>query len=124
MYVRVVNPAAKPDPKAKKVEYPWDDIHFIPAAQLTRGKLNRVFMAAPGTYDVYLAMKERLPEKAPKTQTAKMGVVKQSDHGARLPERRDQHQLAARHRQGEHADRAGQRRRSRASVRSCSARRS
>src|SRR5690242_1612825 len=34
MYVRVVNPAAVPDPKAKKVEYPWDDIHFIPAAAL------------------------------------------------------------------------------------------
>ena len=64
--------------KAKKAEYPWDDIHFIPAAQLTSGKLNRVFMAAPGTYDVYLAMKERLSEKAPKTQTAKMGVLKQS----------------------------------------------
>ena len=77
MYIRVVNPAAQPDPKAKKVEYPWDDIHFVPAAQLTKGKLHRVFMAAPGTYDVYLAIKERLPEKAPKTQVAKMGVVKQ-----------------------------------------------
>jgi hypothetical protein len=77
MYVRVVNPEAKPDPKAKKVEYPWDDIHFVPAAQVSSGKLNRVFMAPPGTYDVYLAMKERLPEKAPKTQTAKMGVIKQ-----------------------------------------------
>src|SRR5262245_47836549 len=32
MYVRVVNPSAQPDPKTKKVEYPWDDIHFIPAA--------------------------------------------------------------------------------------------
>jgi len=50
MYIRVVNPAAQPDPKAKKVEYPWDDIHFVPAAQLTKGKLHRVFMAAPGTY--------------------------------------------------------------------------
>jgi len=77
MYVRVVNPEAKPDPKAKKVEYPWDDIHFVSAAQLASGKLNRVFMAAPGTYDVYLAMKERLPEKAPKGQVAKIGVVKQ-----------------------------------------------
>ena len=77
MYVRVVNPEAKPDPKAKKVEYPWDDIHFVPAAQLAGGKLNRVFMAAPGTYDVYLAIKERLPEKAPKGQVAKIGVVKQ-----------------------------------------------
>jgi hypothetical protein len=77
LYIRVVDPAAEPDPKAKKVEYPWDDIHFVPAAQLAGGKLNRVFMAAPGTYDVYLAIKERLPEKAPKSQIAKMGVLKQ-----------------------------------------------
>jgi hypothetical protein len=80
MYVRVVNPAAQPDPKAKKVEYPWDDIHFVPAATMGAGgnmKLNRVFMAPPGTYDIYIAMKERLPEKAPKTQAAKIGVMKQ-----------------------------------------------
>jgi hypothetical protein len=76
LYVRVVNPAAQPDPKTKKIEYPWDDIHFIPAAGLAGGKLNRVFMAAPGTYDVYIAMKERLPEKAPKGQVAKIGVLK------------------------------------------------
>src|SRR4026208_323531 len=25
MYVRVVNPSAQPDPKTKKIEYPWDD---------------------------------------------------------------------------------------------------
>jgi len=78
MYVRVVNPAAQPDPKAKKVEYPWDDIHFIPAAQLAgdQVKLNRVFMATAGTYDVYVAFKERLPERAPKNAVAKMGVLK------------------------------------------------
>lgn len=79
MYIRVVNPAAVPDPKAKKVEYPWDDIHFLSAAQLGGGgsvKLNRVFMAVAGTYDVYIALKERLPEKAPKTQVAKVGVFK------------------------------------------------
>ena len=76
MYVRVVNPQAQPDPKTKKIEYPWDDIHFVPAATVAGGKLQRVFMAAPGTYDVYVAMKERLPEKAPKTQVAKMGVLK------------------------------------------------
>jgi hypothetical protein len=76
MYVRVVDPAAQPDPKTKKVEYPWDDIHFVTGAQLAGGKdvrLNRVFMAPPGTYDVYVAMKERLPEKAPKSQVAKTG---------------------------------------------------
>ncbi|MCC7242813.1 MAG: hypothetical protein IT180_12870 [Acidobacteria bacterium] len=77
LYIRVVDPAAEPDPKAKRVEYPWDDVHFVPAAQLASGRLNRVFMAAPGTYDVYLAIKERLPEKAPKSQVAKMGVLKQ-----------------------------------------------
>jgi hypothetical protein len=76
VYVRVVNPSAQPDAKSKKVEYPWDDIHFVPAASIGTGKLNRVFMAAPGTYDVYVAVKERLPEKAPKTQVAKMGVLK------------------------------------------------
>ena len=78
MYVRVVNPAAVPDPKAKKVEYPWDDIHFIPAAQLAGDsvKLNRVFMATAGTYDVYVAFKERVPEKAPKGTLPKIGVLK------------------------------------------------
>src|SRR5262245_11304207 len=78
MYVRVVNPAAQPDPKAKKVEYPWDDIHFVPAAQLAGDtvKLQRVFMATAGTYDVYVAMKERLPEKAPKNAVPKIGVLK------------------------------------------------
>lgn len=78
MYVRVVNPASVPDPKAKKVEYPWDDIHFIPAAQLAGEtvKLNRVFMATAGTYDVYVAFKERVPEKAPKGTMPKMGVLK------------------------------------------------
>jgi hypothetical protein len=78
MYVRVVNPAAQPDPKAKKVEYPWDDIHFVPAAQLAADpvKLSRVFMATAGTYDVYVAFKERLPEKAPKNTVAKTGVLK------------------------------------------------
>jgi hypothetical protein len=76
MYVRVVNPSAQPDPKTKKVEYPWDDIHFIPAASIGSGQLNRVFMAAPGTYDVYVAMRERVGEKPPKDKVAKTGVLK------------------------------------------------
>lgn len=80
LYVRVVNPSAQPDPKAKekKVEYPWDDIHFLTAAQLAAasGRLNRVFMATPGTYDVYVALKERLGEKAPRGAVPKQGVLK------------------------------------------------
>jgi hypothetical protein len=78
LYVRVVNPEKQPDPKAKKIEYPWDDIHFVPAVQLAGEpvKLNRVFMATAGTYDVYVAFKERIPEKAPKNTVPKMGVLK------------------------------------------------
>jgi hypothetical protein len=92
LYVRVVNPSAaeapaaaadpkadpKVDPKTKKIEYPWDDIHFLSAAQVSsaNGKLHRVFMAPPGTYDVYIAMKERLPERSPKEKVAKVGLLK------------------------------------------------
>ena len=78
MYVRVVDPSAEPDPKTKKVAYPWDDIHFLTAAQLAGDsvKLNRVFMATAGTYDVYIAFKERLADKAPKSTVPKMGVLK------------------------------------------------
>ena len=39
-------------------------------------KLNRVFMATAGTYDVYIGFKERLAEKAPKNTVAKIGVLK------------------------------------------------
>ena len=78
LYIRVVNPAAQPDPKAKKVEYPWDDIHFIPAEKVAP-VLHRVFMAPAGTYDVYIAYKERTPEKnAPRGFVPKMGVLKTS----------------------------------------------
>jgi hypothetical protein len=76
LYVRVVNPSQQPDPKAKKIEYPWDDIHFLSQASAANGKIYRVFMAPPGTYDVYVAMKERLGEKAPKDTMPKMGVLK------------------------------------------------
>lgn len=77
LYVRVVDPAVEVDPK-NRTEYPWDDIHFIPATQLdgNPARLNRVFMAVPGTYDVYVAMKERAPERAPRGATYKMGVDK------------------------------------------------
>jgi hypothetical protein len=78
LYIRVVNPAAQPDPKAKKVEYPWDDIHFIPAEKVAP-VLHRVFMAPAGTYDVYIAYKERTPEKnAPRGFVPKTGVLKTS----------------------------------------------
>ncbi|HEX4913266.1 MAG TPA: hypothetical protein VFV51_04880, partial [Vicinamibacterales bacterium] len=78
LYVRVVNPTAQPDPKAKKVEYPWDDIHFLTADKVAP-TLHRVFMAPAGTYDVYIAYKERTPEKnAPRNFVPKVGVLKTS----------------------------------------------
>jgi hypothetical protein len=79
LYIRVVDPTQKVDPK-KKVEYPWDDVHFVPAAQLSGSpvRLNRVFMARPGTYDVYIMAKERLDEKAPKNTPFKAGLLKTS----------------------------------------------
>lgn len=80
LYIRVVDPTAKPDEKKKKVEYPWDDVHFVPAAQLAGSpvRLNRVFMAKPGTYDVYVMAKERLADKAPKNTVVKAGLLKTS----------------------------------------------
>ncbi|MEZ5294204.1 MAG: hypothetical protein R2745_24185 [Vicinamibacterales bacterium] len=79
LYIRVVDPTQKTDGK-KKVEYPWDDVHFVPAAQLagSPARLNRVFMAKPGTYDVYIMAKERLAEKAPKNTPVKAGLFKTS----------------------------------------------
>jgi hypothetical protein len=91
MFIRVANtgpaaaPAAEQDKdkdkdknKPKRIEYPWEDVYFMSSGQMSGGnaQLNRVFMAKPGTYDVYIALKERLPEKAPKTQMAKTGVMK------------------------------------------------
>ncbi len=81
LYIRVVDPATTTDGKKdKKVEYPWDDVHLVPASQLTGTpvRLNRVFMAKPGTYDVYIMAKERVPEKAPKNTPSKAGLLKTS----------------------------------------------
>jgi hypothetical protein len=79
LYVRVVDPAAEPDSRGR-MEYPWDDIHFLAAAQMTGDplRLDRVFMAPPGTYDVYVAMKERTPERAPRGATFRTGIMKTS----------------------------------------------
>ncbi len=79
LYIRVVDPNEKVDPK-KKVEYPWDDVHFVPAAQITGNpaRLNRVFMAKAGTYDVYALIKERVPEKGDKNAPVKSGLLKTS----------------------------------------------
>lgn len=78
MLLRVVPAGTAFDPKAKKVQYPWEDPHFLTAAHLTGEpvRLHRGFMAAPGKYDVYITLKERLPEKAPRNAVAKTAVSK------------------------------------------------
>ena len=103
LYVRVVDPTQKVDPK-KKVEYPWDDVHFVTAAQTASSpvRLHRVFMAKAGTYDVYILMKERLPEKGAAQHRRQGRSAEDPDRRAR-PERRVHHQLDPRGRQGEHA---------------------
>ena len=63
-------------PEGEEDRYPWDDIHFIPQEKVAP-TLHRVFMAPAGTYDVYIAYKERTPEKnAPRGFKPKMGVLK------------------------------------------------
>ena len=56
-------------------------MHFVPAAQLTGtpARLNRVFMAKAGTYDVYALMKERAAgEGAASNAAVKAGLLKTS----------------------------------------------
>jgi hypothetical protein len=59
-----------------RVAYPWENIHFfdVPAD----GKVARAMVLPPGDYDIYVAVKEKTPEKAPRNAPpAKTGVVKQ-----------------------------------------------
>jgi len=81
MLIRIAPAGATFNPKErKKVEYPWEDAHFLTAAHVTGepARLTRGFMAPAGTYDLYIALKERLPEKAPKNAVAKTTVHKSS----------------------------------------------
>jgi hypothetical protein len=89
MWVRAVKkggaaPAPAPPADAKggknnnatEQKYPWENIHFfdVPAD----GKVSRAMVLPPGDYDVYIAVKEKTPEKPAKNAPpAKMGVVKQ-----------------------------------------------
>lgn len=78
LLVRVVPAGTRFDPKAKKVQYPWEDPHFLTPAHFAGepARLARGFMASPGSYDVYFTLKERLPERAPKNAVAKATVHK------------------------------------------------
>lgn len=84
VYIRVVDPAQKPNANGR-VEYPWDDVHFVPASQLTGNpaRLSRVFMAPAGTYDVYVAVKDRGAD-APRGTVRKEQVTVPNFHTGRM----------------------------------------
>ena len=116
MYVRVVDPAAKPDPKAKKVEYPWTTSTSFRSPARQRKLEPRVHGRPRHLRPVY--RDEGAPGRKGAQNQDQKDRRPQANRPHRFPERRDQHQLAAHHRQGEHAERADQRRRAaRASVR-------
>jgi hypothetical protein len=81
-----VDPNAKKDDKnkdkdkAKKPDYAYEDISFVP---VTPGqspmRISRSFTVPAGNYDVFLVAKEPTPDKAPKNAPPpKMSAVKQS----------------------------------------------
>jgi hypothetical protein len=92
LYWRVVakNPAAaepaaggkkddKDKDKAKKGEYAYEDITFVPVTPGQPMRISRSFTVAAGDYDVFLVAKEPTPDKAPKNAPpAKMSIVKQA----------------------------------------------
>ena len=71
MYVRV---APKGQPSSKS--YPWDDVSLILASELVGNpaRIHRVFMAQPGTYDVYVSLIER--GGTPSASVARIGLLK------------------------------------------------
>ncbi|HEV3140926.1 MAG TPA: hypothetical protein VGY57_10440 [Vicinamibacterales bacterium] len=70
----------KKDKDKKKPDYAYEDISFTP---VTPGqsplRVSRSFTVAPGTYDIFVVVKEPTPEKAPKNAPpTKTSVVKQA----------------------------------------------
>jgi hypothetical protein len=71
MYVRVASKAATPAPaaapaggndrNAPRVTYPWDNVHFLEVP--ADGKVQRAMALKAGTYDVFIAVKERTPQQ-------------------------------------------------------------
>lgn len=94
VYMRVLQRGGAPvtttdDGKAKdqdkdkkgKTEFPFEDVHFVVLKAPGSGQpleLSRAFAVKGGDYDVYLAIKQRSPEKPEKNAPApKMTVLKQ-----------------------------------------------
>ncbi|MGE0392297.1 MAG: hypothetical protein AB7I25_05590 [Vicinamibacterales bacterium] len=71
LYVRAIAKGAAPA-KDKKVEYPWDDIQFLPNGP--DGRFSRALSVAPGEYDLFVAVKEKSTGK--KGEVTKTTVLK------------------------------------------------
>ena len=84
LYWRVVaRDAAAPDPKAKKdgtpaPQYAYENLHTLNLQGRQPGplRISRSFVVAPGSYDVYVVVKEPDPKK--KGEAARVGVVRQA----------------------------------------------
>jgi hypothetical protein len=81
VYVRVANKGAAPAAPAKNskdknaVAHPWEKIDFATVG--ADGKLSRYLQVKPGTYDVYVAVKDKgTVEKLDNKYTPTMGVLK------------------------------------------------
>jgi hypothetical protein len=73
--------AKKDDKKNARPEYAYEDLNTIPvpAGQSGPMRISRSFTVGPGTYDVYVLVKEPTPEKAPKNAPPqKAGLIKQT----------------------------------------------
>jgi hypothetical protein len=75
LYVRVVSkqPAATPPAPGTRPSYPWDTIHFIELP--ADGKLSRAIALPPGTYEVFVGVKDK-GAAAPAAGPAKIGLVR------------------------------------------------
>ena len=77
-------PAGKKDDKKdkdkKKGDFAYEDVSFVPvAAGQNPMRIARSFTVPAGSYDVYVVVKEPMPEKAPKNAPApKMSAFKQT----------------------------------------------
>ena len=83
-YWRVVSkePAAPVDPKSKDknkaVEYPYEDLNTV-TLEAGQTRISRSFTVLPGSYDVFVLVKEPTPEKAPKNAPPqKASLIKQT----------------------------------------------
>ena len=105
LYIRVVNPAAQPDPKAKKIEYPGTT--FISFRRESRADdCTACSWRRPGPTTSTSPTKSARREERTARLRAEDGRAEDAGHRARLLQRRAEHEHGPRRREGQHVDRA------------------